>query len=166
MRGLPGITTNLLAKRLKEMEEGGLIERSPDGNAYLLTEFGAGLEAAVHALGRWGWQQMRAPARGDFRSFDYLAVALRRRYLGGIDLRAELVADGTPYRLTLTKSRATVARGDMPSPDVRVVGSGPALATLFLDAGAKRRRPAGITVEGTPADLRALLDAFAISDAE
>jgi DNA-binding HxlR family transcriptional regulator len=31
-RGLPGITTNLLAKRLKEMEEQGLIE--PTQNAY------------------------------------------------------------------------------------------------------------------------------------
>jgi DNA-binding HxlR family transcriptional regulator len=27
LRGLPGITTNLLAKRLKEMEEHGLLER-------------------------------------------------------------------------------------------------------------------------------------------
>src|SRR5438128_9807388 len=53
-RGLPGITTNLLAKRLKEMEAAGLIERTADAQGWQLTPFGAGLEPAVHALGRWG----------------------------------------------------------------------------------------------------------------
>src|SRR5947208_15766550 len=57
LRGLPGITTNLLAKRLREMEELDLIERtnSPGaatGQAYRLTALGATLEPAVHALGR------------------------------------------------------------------------------------------------------------------
>ena len=79
IRLLPGITTNLLAKRLKEMEEAGLIDRGAGGHAYSLTGYGAGLEPALHALGRWGWQRMKTPARGDFRSFDFLAVALRRR---------------------------------------------------------------------------------------
>src|SRR3954471_12257937 len=64
MRGLPGITTNLLAKRLREMEDLGLIERVPDAEAYRLTPRGAALEPAVHALGRWGWGGMQAPARG------------------------------------------------------------------------------------------------------
>src|SRR3954467_4433726 len=58
LRGLPGITTNLLAKRLREMEELDLIERVsgpvPDaGHAYRLTALGAALEPAVHALGSW-----------------------------------------------------------------------------------------------------------------
>src|SRR6476620_8574344 len=58
LRGLPGITTNLLAKRLKEMEVLGLIERtqSPGGEAsygYRLTARGAGLEPVIHALSRW-----------------------------------------------------------------------------------------------------------------
>src|SRR5438309_8057856 len=57
MRGLPGITKNLLAKRLKEMEQSRLIERisgpgSDAGHAYRLTALGAELEPAVHALGR------------------------------------------------------------------------------------------------------------------
>src|SRR5437660_7820998 len=58
LRGLPGITTNLLAKRLREMEEFGLIEKTrgttTDGaHAYGLTTLGAGLEPAIHALGHW-----------------------------------------------------------------------------------------------------------------
>src|SRR5262245_59973182 len=87
LRGLPGITTNLLAKRLRDMERLDLIERIngpalETGHAYRLTALGAALEPAVHALGRWGWKQMSAPAKADHRSFDFLMVALRRRYLG------------------------------------------------------------------------------------
>src|SRR5438045_2121514 len=66
-RGLPGITTNLLAKRLKEMEEAGLIERTADAQSWQLTSLGAGLEPAVHALGRWGWRGMGTPSRGEYR---------------------------------------------------------------------------------------------------
>src|SRR5215831_6402600 len=56
---LPGITTNLLAKRLKEMESAGLIEkhdqRRPGGAVvYALTATGAALEPVVMELGRWG----------------------------------------------------------------------------------------------------------------
>ena len=68
LNGLPGITTNLLAKRLREMEDAGLIERvrvssGGDASTYRLTPSGAGLEPAVHALGSWGWQWMANPAR-------------------------------------------------------------------------------------------------------
>src|SRR5437868_15257828 len=54
IRGLLGITTNLLAKRLKEMEELALIERRPCSQDYQLTAFGAWLAPAVHALGSGG----------------------------------------------------------------------------------------------------------------
>src|ERR1051325_2704730 len=58
LRALPGITTNLLAKRLQDMEELGLLERvggESSGQAYRLTTLGLALEPAVHALSRWGW---------------------------------------------------------------------------------------------------------------
>src|SRR5437763_2886555 len=95
LRGLPGITTNLLAKRLQDMEELGLIERvgrETAGHSYRLTTLGASLEPAVHALSSWGWKTMTAPKR-EFRSFDFLMVALRRRYRGARSLRCEIVAD-------------------------------------------------------------------------
>src|SRR3954452_19078287 len=69
-----------------------------------------------------------------------------------------------PYRLTLTKSRAEIARGDMPSPDVRLIGPGASLARLFLSEGAKRRLPADVLAEGSAASVRALLNSFAPSD--
>jgi len=167
LRGLPGITTNLLAKRLREMEAAELIERieSPGaGAAYRLTEHGAALEPAVHALGRWGWKHRSAPVKGEHRSFDLLMVTLRRRYLGPAHVRAELVADGVPYRLILSGRHAEIVRGDVPAADIRLRGSGASLARVFLDPAARRSLPADITVEGSDEALDALLTAFASSD--
>jgi DNA-binding HxlR family transcriptional regulator len=166
LHGLPGITTNLLAKRLREMEEAGLIERvrgsaAGDTHTYRLTSLGAGLEPAVHALGSWGWQWMANPARGDHRSLEFLLVALRRRYLGGVSLRAELVADDVPYRLILAPESVEIARGEAPNADVRVRGAGSVLARLFLEprppGGAV---PAGVTVEGPVKAVWTLVGAF------
>jgi DNA-binding HxlR family transcriptional regulator len=166
LRGLPGITTNLLAKRLREMQDLGLVEpvRAAAGGAassYRLTTRGAALEPAVHALARWGWGLLGAPTKGDYRSFDFLMVALRRLYRGGVSLRAELVADGAPYRITLTESHADISRGDMPSPDLRVTGPTTALAQLFLDEAPLERIPSSIEIQGDQATLRALAGAFA-----
>ena len=56
-RGLPGIPTNILTARLKELEAAGIVERRllprPDGSVvYELTAYGAELEEVVDALGR------------------------------------------------------------------------------------------------------------------
>src|SRR6184192_1109357 len=56
--GLPGIATNLLADRLRQLERAGVIERevAPPPIAatlFRLTERGEQLRGAVHALGRW-----------------------------------------------------------------------------------------------------------------
>jgi DNA-binding HxlR family transcriptional regulator len=166
LRGLPGITTNLLAKRLREMQALGLVEPvqvagGGTASSYRLTARGAALEPAVHALARWGWAQMSAPAKGDYRSFDFLMVALRRLYRGGVSLRAELVADGVPYRIILTESHAEISRGDTPSHDLRVKGTATAMAQLFLDETPLGRVPSSIEIEGTLAMLRTLVGAFA-----
>src|SRR5690349_3482885 len=78
LRGLPGITTNLLAKRLQEMEKAGLIESTSGDttSAYRLTPEGQALEPAIHALGRWGWSRMSTPRSRDRRSIEWLLVAL------------------------------------------------------------------------------------------
>ena len=51
-RGLPGLSRSLLAKRLRQFERAGIVERL--GHHYLLTDAGRGLEPIVFGLGEWG----------------------------------------------------------------------------------------------------------------
>src|SRR4029078_3960209 len=62
--GLPGIATNILATRLRELEAGGVVRkrRLPPpvaSTVYELTEYGAGLEEAIHPLARWRARSVR-----------------------------------------------------------------------------------------------------------
>jgi DNA-binding HxlR family transcriptional regulator len=61
MAGLPGISSNLLAERLKGLEQRNVIRRRtlppPAGSTvYELTPLGLGLEPTLLELGRWGSQ--------------------------------------------------------------------------------------------------------------
>ncbi|MEW5916276.1 MAG: helix-turn-helix domain-containing protein [Gemmatimonadota bacterium] len=164
LRGLPGITTNLLAKRLHEMEEGGLLEQvrgtaGDTSHAYRLTSLGLELEPTIHALGRWGWRYLGQPTKKEHRSFEWLLVALKRDYRGGSDLRVELVADGVPYSLQLQRGGADVARGTLRDPDLRIRGGGAQIARLFLEPKAAPARD--VTVEGSAKALRTLIGSFA-----
>lgn len=55
-RGLPGISRSLLAKRLRQLERAGIVERLDGG--YELTQAGQDLRSVVFGLGAWGarWQ--------------------------------------------------------------------------------------------------------------
>jgi hypothetical protein len=66
----------------------------------------------------------------------------------------------------LSGAHAEIARGDVPAPDVRLRGPGATLVRLFLDETTRKRIPSDVTVEGSAESLRALLDAFAMSDTE
>ena len=168
LRGLPGITTNLLAKRLQEMEAEGVIERTTaDGeaaSAYRLTELGKALEPAIHALGRWGWRRMAKPTARDRRSIDWLLVALRRRYRGGVTLSASIESDGVPYHIVLRDARAEIGRGAAPASDLTLRGKGADLARLFLEGVPAGNRPAGVEVDGDAGELRTLVEAFTRGD--
>ena len=70
LKRLEGIGTNLLAKRLKDLEGHGLLTRSQlpppaSTTAYVLTDLGRGLEPAVLALVDWGYQTIGRPAEGE-----------------------------------------------------------------------------------------------------
>lgn len=59
-RGVPGISPTLLAKRLKELEVHGLIERVEDAATgtieYVRTEMAVELEPIIQALGDWAYR--------------------------------------------------------------------------------------------------------------
>lgn len=52
-----GVPTNILATRLRELEEAGVLTRLPlkhNTRAYALTERGHALRESINALGEWG----------------------------------------------------------------------------------------------------------------
>lgn len=64
--GLPGIGTNILAARLRELEQGGIVRKHKlpppaASTVYELTEYGAELEEALYALARWGARTLGPP---------------------------------------------------------------------------------------------------------
>lgn len=67
---LPGIATNVLTQRLKQLERDGIVRRRllpppAASTVYELTEYGRELESALLAFGRWGAKSMpeRTPDR-------------------------------------------------------------------------------------------------------
>src|SRR5688572_12731008 len=78
---LPGMTTNLLAKRLQEMQEVGLLAKNEKGD-YGLTEDGRELEPAIMALASWGARWMQGPAAGDTKNIGWAMLSLKRRFQG------------------------------------------------------------------------------------
>lgn len=78
--GLPGIATNLLSSRLKELEDAGLISREEASppvatTLYSLTRDGAALEPVLQALGRWGLRYMAEERPGDAFQAQWLSYA-------------------------------------------------------------------------------------------
>lgn len=81
-RGLPGIASNLLADRLREMESNALITRRdqpPPMAATLisLTERGRDLGGVVRELTRWGGPLMIAPPGDDAFRVHWFSLPLR-----------------------------------------------------------------------------------------
>lgn len=68
--GLPGIGTNILAARLRDLEEAGVLRKRKlpppaASTVYELTEYGAALDETVYALARWGARSLGPPGPED-----------------------------------------------------------------------------------------------------
>jgi DNA-binding HxlR family transcriptional regulator len=80
--GLPGIGTNILAGRLRDLEAAGVIQkrRLPPpaaANVYELTPYGEQLREPLYALGRWGARSLGPPGPDDALAPGWLINAVR-----------------------------------------------------------------------------------------
>jgi DNA-binding HxlR family transcriptional regulator len=80
--GLPRIPSNILAARLKELQEAGIIRRAPRSRVivYELTPYGRELEPVVLALGAWGFKAMGDPRDEQVITPDSMTMALRTAF--------------------------------------------------------------------------------------
>ncbi|MDH6199261.1 DNA-binding HxlR family transcriptional regulator [Mycobacterium frederiksbergense] len=115
--GLPGIATNLLAERLRELEEAGVVQRQLDtgsnGVAYALTTWGSELRGPIAALVNWSTPLMVSGPSGDSFRTHWLVVALES-LLGGkrteVAAAVDVEVDGTTLtvRVDETGTHATL----------------------------------------------------------
>lgn len=140
LSGLPGIPTNVLSTRLKELEQDGLVmreARSGDDRSvvYRLTPRAKALQPALDALARWGAADMHAPREGEIITEASLVSALR----AGIRADAPRPASRRTYQITvadvtvhvtLDTGAVHVAPGTHPDPDL-VITAGPGLRDLL-----------------------------------
>lgn len=138
-RGLPGIPTNILASRLKELEESGIVRRRvlprPErAIVYELTEYGGELEDAIIHLGRWGAKSLGAPRPHEVLTAESLITALRSTFRAeaALNVRAgyELRCGPVVLHARVDKGTVEVAEGPLPDADL-VIESGPGIRELM-----------------------------------
>ena len=138
--GLPGIATNLLSDRIRELESAGLIRRedAPPPIAttlFHLTQAGAQLKPVLDAIGRWGIRYMTEPAEGDeFRGhwFTFPAsVFLHDRDPGGPPVSIELRTASSPVVIEISGGSARTRLGTAAAPDLVLQGEPQLILALF-----------------------------------
>ena len=135
--GLPGIGTNILATRLRELEAGGVVHRRKlpppaASTVYELTEYGAGLEEVIHALGRWGARTLGLPRRQDDLDHDWglnaFPALLYPECARGVTGTYVMRVDGDAFTIRLIDGRLGVEVGATDDPDLDAAMS---VATFF-----------------------------------
>ncbi|HET7069458.1 MAG TPA: helix-turn-helix domain-containing protein [Nocardioides sp.] len=136
---LPGIATDVLTQRLKQLEQAGLLRpvtltAPASGRAYQLTDRGRDLEPVLHALGRWGSQEGFDRATHDL-SVDAFAVALSTVFdatkAHGLDATLAFVVDGDALVAEVHDDLLDLRRGPAEQPDARIEGSVSALREVL-----------------------------------
>jgi DNA-binding HxlR family transcriptional regulator len=138
--GLPGIATNLLSDRIRELEAAGVIRReeAPPPVAttlFHLTEAGAELGPALDAIGRWGVRYMAEPAEDDeFRGHWFafpVSFFLRDRDPDGPPVSIELRTASSPVVVEVSGGSASMRLGTAAAPDLVLRGEPRLILALF-----------------------------------
>ena len=145
--GLPGISPDVLAQRLRELEAADVVRRAtlPPPAAtrvYELTEHGAALRPVLVALGRWGSAAPLPPAEATFGP-DAMVLALVTMFdasvAGDLDATYEVVLDGQRFAVRVTAGELTTDRVAGPVTAELVVDTDPKTLAALLWRGLVRR---------------------------
>ncbi|MBA4766678.1 MAG: helix-turn-helix transcriptional regulator [Porphyrobacter sp.] len=117
-RRMKGMGTNLLAKRLREMRESGLVS---DGPSYALTEMGQALEPVVLTLAKWSLKWQVGPSNPDGLHFpDWDLLALKALFVPDRERLTPITACFTTDEwsgwVQVEASRCTFGVNDTPEP--------------------------------------------------
>jgi DNA-binding HxlR family transcriptional regulator len=153
---LPGIGTNILAARLKELETCGLVSKRrldppAASQVYELTPYGLELKSVMRSLALWGLRSIDPPTEEDELAPGWL--------YGAVDTVFAPVAPSGSFEFRVGGEVAGLVdgeavRGSVQEPDVVVEGGVDSFYWLFVD-----RRWDGVKVEGDRELLERLFDA-------
>jgi DNA-binding HxlR family transcriptional regulator len=154
---LAGCGTNILAARLKSLEQGGVVRRRrlPPPAAswvYELTEYGEGLREVLHVLAHWGARSLGPPVARDDLEAGWLHGALR------IALPSDCSGARLEFRIGEEHASVvgdTVVEGGIEDPDAVIAGDAPGFYRLLVD-----RELDGVSIEGDVEVVRAMLAAL------
>jgi DNA-binding HxlR family transcriptional regulator len=170
-RGLPNASSNILAERLRQLEEGSVVRhrRLPPpaaASVYELTEWGRELEPVVTRLGAWG---ARSPAPPEQVTIGPDSIVLAFRSLFDPEAAAGLTAayelrlgPADVFRVELEGGELNLARGPAEDSDGAIATDPGTLAGLLtgrlaldvaLDSGLAR-------IEGSKRDVSRFLRLF------
>ena len=164
---LPGIATDVLAQRLRQLEQAGVLRQVPlpppaAGKVYELTARGHELEPVLHALGRWGTREGFGAVTHDL-SIDAFAVALSTVFEpsrpDGIDTTVALVVDGDTLVATVHAGAIEIRRGTVEQPDATIEGSIAGLREVLWRGRplAEAEADGAVTIGGSRSVARRLL---------
>jgi DNA-binding HxlR family transcriptional regulator len=162
--GLGGIPTDILAARLRTLQEHGIVRRVGTGRAqrYELTDSGQALRPVLRELGRWGADRLRLPAdpsqippRVPLTSLLVGATALSREANGPYEVRL----DDEAVRVAVADGEVHAAPDSEPDTTIELTRSG--LRALILGASASEvERSGDLMVTGDRRRAHVLLNAL------
>ena len=172
-RGLPRIPTNILAARLKELEDAGVVRRRivprPAGSiVYELTEYGKELEDVVLSLGRWGARTLGNPRPDEIITVDSMIMALRTTFQAeaarGVRAAYELRMGTIVIHARVADGTVAVGEGELPGADL-VIEAGPALREVLAGevSPSEAIENGSIRVHGEPSLLAQFVQLFHIA---
>jgi DNA-binding HxlR family transcriptional regulator len=139
--GLPHVSPNVLAQRLRDLEAVGVVRRGKlpppaASKIYELTEWGRDLEPVIIALGRWGVRSPTKPPDAEL-GIDSLILSFRTMFdpdrAEGLDAVYEFRLGEDRFRAEVAEGRLEIERGTAEQPDVAVETDAGTLAALVYD---------------------------------
>ena len=137
VRGLPGMSQNVLSQRLRELAAAGLVERRRmgppvSGQVYELTERGAALRPVVIELARWG-SRIPTTSRADL-SADALALALLTTFDrdGAEDVRIALQLGDDRFAAEVADGKLHIVRGQAERADAEILTDAAGLRSVVF----------------------------------
>ncbi len=163
LKGLGGIPTDILAARLRTLQEQGIVRRIGTGRAqrYELTESGQALGPVLKELGRWGADRLRLP---DDPTEIPTRVPLTSLLLGGAPYPRQAngeyeVRVGEEETVRVEVDAAQIHAAPDSEPDTTIELTRPGMRALILGARASEIEQTGdLSIQGNRRRAHAFLN--------